>query len=65
MMMQQQATQPSTYNEILETEYELPYPIGELWLVRMDGDAGRTEADPVEAVDMSGPVKKLMENRWA
>ncbi len=57
--------QLAAYKYILETEYELPYPIGELWLVRMDGDAGRTEADPVEAVDMSGPVKKLMENRWA
>ena len=58
--------QLSAYKYILETEYAetLPYPIGELWLVRMDEDGDRTEADPVEAVDMIAPVKKLMENRW-
>jgi hypothetical protein len=57
--------QLAAYKYILETEYELPHPIGELWLVRMDGDESRSEAEPIRAADMSGPIQKLMENRWA
>ena len=56
--------QLAAYKYILETEYELPYPIGELWLVRMDGDEGREMAEAMEAMDLSGPIKKLMEQRW-
>ena len=56
--------QLAAYKYILETEYELPYPIGELWLVRMDGDESRMEGEAIRAADMSGPIKKLMEDRW-
>ena len=56
--------QLAAYRYILETEYELPHPIGELWLVRMDGDESRMEAEAIRAADMSGPIKKLMEDRW-
>lgn len=56
--------QLAAYKYILEAEYELPYPIGELWLVRMDGDESRMEGEAIRAADMSGPIKKLMEDRW-
>lgn len=56
--------QLAAYKYILETEYDLPYPIGELWLVRMDGDEGREMAEAIEAMDLSGPINKLMEQRW-
>ena len=56
--------QLSAYKYILQTEYDLPYPIGELWLVRMDGDEGREIAEAIEAMDLSNSIKKLMEQRW-
>lgn len=56
--------QLATYKYILESEYELPYPIGELWLVRMDGDETCMIAEAIEAADMSEAARRLMEDRW-
>jgi hypothetical protein len=62
--LHQYSLQLAAYKYILQSEYELPHPIGELWLVRMDGDETRGVAEAIEAADMDEPARRLMEDRW-
>tara|TARA_Y100001958_G_scaffold159887_1_gene163960 strand:- start:3623 stop:4519 length:897 start_codon:yes stop_codon:yes gene_type:complete len=55
--------QLSVYKYILETEYDLPYKLGDMYLVRMDTNEEMEKAERIEAAYMKEEIESLLKTR--